>query len=361
MEPIILPRNSNQKPLVSVISKAYNHEPYIRDCLEGFLMQKTTFPVEYIIHDDASTDHTADIIREYYEKRPDLFHVIIERENQYSQHKVITHPLFLMAQGKYIALCEGDDYWTDPLKLQKQSDFMETHPDYSLCCHNAIIWNMKNNNQHPFYEDYPECDFSIEYILTNRDGLIRTGSMFFRSELVTVLLKYREKCHVGDLPLAICMAKNGKIHFHKEIMSIYRICSKGSWTEKSTDISHQYYDINSRVKWFDHIRTLVGCDNAIDTRISRDILFVNMYEANYKSFKNRYSLILYKRLPMFGRFLFICFYVVIFIYSFIRLPLLFKVSKRLNSKIKEYDRMTQTSFKASQASEYPLAIPKYCE
>ena len=135
MDPIILPRKSNQKPMVSVISITYNHEPYIRDCLEGFLMQKTNFPAEIIIHDDASTDHTADIIREYYEKRPDLFHVIIERENCYSIHKPIMMPLYKQAQGKYIALCEGDDYWTDPLKLQKQFDFLESHPEYSGCFH----------------------------------------------------------------------------------------------------------------------------------------------------------------------------------------------------------------------------------
>ena len=138
--PIVLPRKTDRKPLVSVISITYNQEPYIRECLDGFLKQKTDFPWEVIIHDDASTDHTADIIREYYEKRPDVFHVIIERNNQYSTGKDFMLSLFEQASGKYIAFCEGDDYWNDPLKLQKQFDFLENNRDYSLCGTNAYFY-----------------------------------------------------------------------------------------------------------------------------------------------------------------------------------------------------------------------------
>ncbi len=126
------------EPLVSICCVTFNHEPYIRKCLDGFLMQKTTFPIEILIHDDASTDKTADIIREYEAKYPDLIFPIYETENKYS-HGFETRMDFFnynRARGKYIAYCEGDDYWTDPLKLQKQVDFLESHPDYSLCLHN---------------------------------------------------------------------------------------------------------------------------------------------------------------------------------------------------------------------------------
>ena len=121
-------------PLVSVCTQAYNHAPFIRQCIEGVLMQKTTFPFEFLIHDDASTDETADVIREYEARYPDIIKPIYQTENQWSKGvRIVRTFQFSRAQGKYIAMCEGDDYWTDPLKLQKQVEFLETHPDYSIC------------------------------------------------------------------------------------------------------------------------------------------------------------------------------------------------------------------------------------
>ena len=114
-----------QKPMVSVFCTAYNHEAYIRDALEGFVSQQTNFPFEVLIHDDASTDGTANIIREYAQKYPNIIRPVYQTQNQYSQ-KVPIIKTFLgpIAQGKYIAYCEGDDYWCDPLKLQRQVDFL---------------------------------------------------------------------------------------------------------------------------------------------------------------------------------------------------------------------------------------------
>jgi len=107
---------SNTDPLVSICCLTYNHAPYIRDAIEGFLMQKTNFPVEILIHDDASTDGTADIIREYETRYPDIIKPIYQTENQYSKGvKISWEYQFSRARGKYIALCEGDDYWTDKL------------------------------------------------------------------------------------------------------------------------------------------------------------------------------------------------------------------------------------------------------
>lgn len=108
----------NQPLMVTIRCTAYNHEPYIRACLEGFVMQKTNFRFEAIVHDDASTDGTAAIIKEYAEKYPDVIKPILERENQYSKG-TLGKIMDEASKGKYIAFCEGDDYWTDPLKLQK--------------------------------------------------------------------------------------------------------------------------------------------------------------------------------------------------------------------------------------------------
>ena len=125
------------KPLVAIKCLVYNHEPYLRDCLEGFVMQQTNFPFVAIVHDDASTDGSAAIIREYEEKYPNIIKPIYETENQYSKHDGSVGRIVDAAiddtGAKYVAMCEGDDYWTDPLKLQKQVDFMEANPEYGLC------------------------------------------------------------------------------------------------------------------------------------------------------------------------------------------------------------------------------------
>ena len=127
------------KPLVVIKCLVYNHEPYLRDCLEGFVMQQTNFPFVAIVHDDASTDGSAAIIREYEEKYPNIIKPIYETENQYSKRDGsltrIMNAAIDATGAKYIAMCEGDDYWTDPLKLQKQVDFMEENPIYGICCH----------------------------------------------------------------------------------------------------------------------------------------------------------------------------------------------------------------------------------
>ena len=121
------------KIIVSIQCLVYNHEPYLRKCLDGFVMQKTNFKFEAIVHDDCSTDGSAAIIREYAEKYPDIIKPIYETENQYSKHDGSLDRIMDSAcKGKYIALCEGDDYWTDPLKLQKQYDVLENS-------HNVIL------------------------------------------------------------------------------------------------------------------------------------------------------------------------------------------------------------------------------
>jgi glycosyltransferase involved in cell wall biosynthesis len=123
--------------LVAIHCLVYNHEPYLRDCLEGFVMQQTSFPFVAIVHDDASTDGSTAIIREYEEKYPDIIKPIYETENQWRKPDGslgrIMNAAIDATGAKYVAMCEGDDYWTDPLKLQKQVDFLESHPDYVMC------------------------------------------------------------------------------------------------------------------------------------------------------------------------------------------------------------------------------------
>ena len=150
------------KPLVTIRCITYNHEPYIRQCLDGFIMQKTNFRFEAIVHDDASTDGTADIIREYAEKYPEIIKPILQNENQYSKRDgSIRRILNENTHGKYVALCEGDDYWIDPLKLQKQVDFMEKHEDYSMCFHNAYEIFEHKNVEKKLFSKIEDIDYTV--------------------------------------------------------------------------------------------------------------------------------------------------------------------------------------------------------
>ncbi len=211
--------------LVSIRCITYNHEPYIRQCLEGFVMQKANFRFEAIVHDDASTDGTADIIREYAEKYPDIIKPIYETENQYSKHDgSIRRIMDEHMHGKYIAICEGDDYWTDPLKLQKQVDFLEAHPDYSLCFHNATVHYEKGDKTDQVFADYETGEFTRKQLCEN--WLAPTASFVYRknileSELYNIV-SISKKLMYGDLPLIICASYYGKIWGFNETMSIYR-------------------------------------------------------------------------------------------------------------------------------------------
>ena len=129
-----------KRPLVTIACVIYNQEKYIDEAIDGFLMQKVSFPYEILIHDDASTDRTAKIINEYARKYQDIIKPLFQKDNQYSKgKKPFIDYVFPRAEGKYIALCEGDDYWTDPYKLQKQYDILEANSQYPMCFHNAYV------------------------------------------------------------------------------------------------------------------------------------------------------------------------------------------------------------------------------
>lgn len=211
--------------LVSIRCSVYNHEPYLRQCLDGFVMQQTNFAFEAIVHDDASTDKSADIIREYAAIYPNIIKPIYETENQYSKHDGSKRRIMNAAineSAKYIAFCEGDDYWTDPLKLQKQFDFMEANPDYSLCFHNAMIHYQDGRDKDRIFAELEERDYIPAELYEK--WLVPTASIFTRKD---IYLQQQPKLNnpnflYGDNPLIISLAYAGKVHCINEIMSVYR-------------------------------------------------------------------------------------------------------------------------------------------
>ncbi|MHA7865542.1 glycosyltransferase family 2 protein [Flagellimonas marinaquae] len=175
----------NKNPRVSVVILAYNHEAYIRQALEGVVMQKNNFKFEVYVHDDASHDGTSDIIQEYEKKYPSLIKPIFQKENQFSRGiNPLTHHIYPQLKGDYIAYCEGDDYWSDPLKLQKQVDFMDSHPEYIVCGHDVHMQYEKGVSvKEVFYNKPSEGSFSFTFLDEFSNHFLATASVLVRRDV----------------------------------------------------------------------------------------------------------------------------------------------------------------------------------
>jgi glycosyltransferase involved in cell wall biosynthesis len=241
-------------PLVSICCITYNHENYIRDAIEGFLMQETDFPFEIIIHDDASTDTTADIIREYEGKYPDIIKPIYQTENQYSKGEKVTLFTFKAARGKYIALCEGDDYWTDPLKLQKQITGMEEHPECYISFHPAI-WRWADGDRLLGLYSDKITTFSTEKVILGGGGFMHTGSIVLNRSAIPRIISFfdiAKDAPVGDYYVQVLGAEHGGALYLPDVMSVYRFGVPGSWSERVSK------DSNYWASWF---RSCIVCNN----------------------------------------------------------------------------------------------------
>jgi glycosyltransferase involved in cell wall biosynthesis len=215
--------NPMNTPLVSICCITYNHAPFIRECIDGFLMQQTDFEFEIIIHDDASNDGTKEILLEYKNKYPDKFNLVLQNENQWTKgaRGIFARFTFPRAKGKYIALCEGDDYWTDPLKLQKQVDFLEGNEEYSAVMHRLKLYFQDNSDQNELYNgaNYDRI-CSVEDVLDfSLDG---TASLLFRHNLINKPFDVFSKFKNGDSLLFLLLASKGKIKYFSTAMGVYR-------------------------------------------------------------------------------------------------------------------------------------------
>jgi glycosyltransferase involved in cell wall biosynthesis len=253
--------NKTTEPLVSICCITYNHENYIRDAIEGFLMQKTDFPFEIIIHDDASTDATADIIREYEEKYPDIIKPIYQTENQHSKGNKVSLFTYRAAKGKYIALCEGDDYWIDSLKLQKQISEMEKHPECYISFHPAIrrwVDGSRRDRTFGLYSDKITI-FSTEEVILGEGGFMPTASIVFNRLVIPRIISFfniAKEAPVGDYYVQILGAEHGGALYLSDVMCVYRSGVPGSWSVRTKkDPSHV---VSSRY------RSHITCLNKMD-------------------------------------------------------------------------------------------------
>lgn len=276
------------KPLVSIKCLVYNHEPYLRQCLDGFVMQKTNFPFEAIVHDDASTDHSADIIREYAEKYPDIIKPIYETENQWSKHDGSLAKIMDEAcKGRYIALCEGDDYWTDPLKLQKQADILEGNKDVAMIYTGFQPINAKSQKIYvPYLEYYMKKSHSGNILIDLVNGnYIMTLTTMLRKEVFNTNIYRSSPIHGLDYNIFLSAAAIGKIYYLPEKTGCYRITQTGAmhtmnkWVNSSIDKVRLYF-----------VRCIINCKIDGLTRNDKNIAAFSIWRQilSLKSFNRKY-------------------------------------------------------------------------
>ena len=221
---------------VSVLCATFNHEDYLRQTLDSFVAQKTDFPFEVLVNDDASTDHTAEILREYADRYPDIIRPFYQDENLYSRRMNVYDLVFFpAARGKYIALCEGDDYWNDPEKLQRQADWLDIHPEYSACVHNSIGKFSDQPDRVLFAQD-GDRDIPFEQVINGMSHAYHTSSILARREFILNPPDYRnvayEKGYFTDYAIGVRLCLEGKVRFLDRCMSVYRIGSNPSaWSK----------------------------------------------------------------------------------------------------------------------------------
>ncbi|MFC5694226.1 glycosyltransferase family 2 protein [Pseudomonas sp. GCM10022186] len=229
-----------ERPVVSIVCLTYNQERYIDDAIRGFLIQKTDFPFEIIVNDDASTDSTAEKIREYWRKYPKIIKPIIQKENQYSKSPYgLLCKVIQETRGNYIALCEGDDFWITTDKLQRQLNAMQDNPEIKICFHRNFQGNT-DKGEEAFFETprsrflYPnrQSILSTKVIILGDGDYMHTASIMMTRDAMDNLPGWLSDCPFGDYFIQIMGAADSGALYIPELMSFYRMTAVGSWSSR---------------------------------------------------------------------------------------------------------------------------------
>lgn len=286
---------------VTILCLAYNHERYIKDALEGFIKQKTKYKFEILIHDDASTDSTKSIIESYQKQYPDLVFPYYEEVNQYSNPNslFVRDILIKNARGRYIAFCDGDDYWTDEQKLEKQIDVLEKYQDINICACSTLIESNGNITGSVSPMDHDGV-LTFEQVVNGGGDYVGTASLVFRKKIFD---NYPVPERIGTLDyiMQMCGSINGGMYYINTPTCVYRRLTPGSWTRKTRlDLKTKaktYSDIVNALKKIDAY-TDNKYKDVIDEKIRRfefEILFAN---DDYKKMKSDHYIDLYKEIPL---------------------------------------------------------------
>lgn len=276
-------------PQISIICNTFNHAKYIRDALDSFLMQKVSVPFEILVHDDASTDGTAEIVKEYVQKYPEIVKPIYQSENQYSKGIQITHEIQIpRAEGKYIAFCEGDDYWTDPEKLQIQYDFMEAHPEYSICCHAYRMVDKDKNLLEERFDLSEDGIVPMKKLIGNQLEVPHFATLFIRSNILKQMPCPFLNTRPNDMLTRLFCAANAPIYYLNRCMSDYRRFVDGSWTvrvgkNREKFLESQRKNIAFLTEYDRYTNEIYHAD--IQKEISKRNFEISMMEGNYRAAK----------------------------------------------------------------------------
>jgi len=284
---------SQEKPLVSMCCITFNHENFIATALDSILMQETDFPFEIIIRDDCSTDRTSDIVKEYAKNFPHIIRTILETENQYSKGINPFIPTYNKARGKYVTILEGDDYWRDKQKVQKQVDFLEKNNEYILSYHNSIIVDTNNNLISKMKNPSPQ-DYTQEQMLCG-EVFILTNTVMFR-KVKNITSAQLNGVLNGDTVLWHLLGYHGKSKYQGEIeYAVYREHPGGIWSNlDKIKRSKNLIETKQTLK-----NMLPYNYNSLKKRIEKSINWQTFYllsksisALDYKSFRNIIGFIL---------------------------------------------------------------------
>lgn len=271
-----------ETPLVVIRCATYNQAAYIRQCLDGFVMQRTDFAFVAIVHDDCSTDGTDDIVREYAQRYPNIIKPIFETENQYSKGDGSLSRIMNQAcnntGAKYMAMCEGDDYWTDPLKLQKQVDFLENHPEYELVFTNRNI--LKNGEIKPSY--HPMREYSSIDILSGFIPGFQTLLLKIDNEKRALISKYNGKIN-GDILIPYIYSTFHPIYCLPDITATYRYSGYGVHSSLK---KQQLFETSIRHFFIFHEQFNFPANNVLyrlHARLLFEYCWSDLYQLNTKS------------------------------------------------------------------------------
>ncbi len=293
---------------ITVVLMTYNQEKYIKQSLDSILCQQISVDFDILVHDDCSEDKTYEILSEYQRKYPNKIKIIHQETRKFlidGFNMMIYKYVVPNINSKFIAYCDGDDYWCDPLKLKKQYEFMRSNPDYSMCFHSAYQL-MQNNEFSSKWFIGKEGDIDMSDLINDKPGVcVATSSIFLKSEIFKDFSDWRKAFSVEDVPMYMTAAIHGKIHRLPDVMCVYRQFSTGSWSSQNREsnerlISHRKKMIEN-IKYFDK-ETNFKYHNLVLKKIEECNFSIASLEENYKVVFSKENKRFVKRMPFKIRF-----------------------------------------------------------
>jgi len=275
---------ATEPPVVSILCHTYNHASVLRDALNGFMMQETRFPFEIIVHDDASTDNTKEITRNYQERYPNIIRCITQKNNIYSKGLKPLHFTLPLARGMLIALCEGDDFWIDCQKIQRQVDLLAAHPCVDLCFHRSIIWFVDHREIRELSQELggAETVIGAGRLLRESGNICHTSSLMIRKSALKDLPQWFWQAPAGDILLKVFGAQRGGALHLPDVMSVYRKGGSGSWSDQMREPRKMLHHLKRSVRTYRKAKGRFGgnISDELDAAIRKSL--IRMIKISYR-------------------------------------------------------------------------------